>query len=606
MDQPFDARKFLATLSQRPGVYRMLDGDDAIIYVGKALNLRKRVSSYFGSKAHHPKTQALMNRTVAVEVTVTETEPEALLLEYNLIKAHQPHFNVLLRDDKSYPYIRLTKSQQFPRFELHRGKRSARDRYFGPFPSSGAVRQTLWQLQKLFRIRQCSDSYFSNRSRPCLQYQIKRCTAPCVGLIDEREYQEDLANAIRFLSGKNDAVLVDLQNRMDQAATSLDFEIAAQYRDQIASIKDVQARQNVAGTGLKDADTLAVEHEAGTFCVTVLMVRGGRMLGSRNYFPKTSAHTEVKEVLSAFIAQHYCSQEPPPEILVSVAIDDRELLEAALSKRVGRGVAIRRHVRGHRRRWLDMAATNAKQGLLTHRASNATLARQFESLTELLCFDAVPERIECFDISHTGGNETVASCVVFGPQGAMKSAYRRFNIHGIEPGDDYAAIEQAVTRRYRRLQKSEAMMPDLIVIDGGRGQLGKTINALRELQLNDIALLGVAKGQGRKAGREKLFLAGAKQPLRLSGDSPALHLIQQIRDEAHRFAITAHRQRRGKAQQRSVLDSIPGLGPQRRKALLKAFGGLQAIRRSGIDDLAGVKGISRALAERIYHQLHGV
>jgi len=605
MGEPFDAKKFLATLSRRPGVYRMLDADGAVIYVGKARNLKNRVASYFGSKAHHPKTQALMNRAVNIEVTVTATEPEALLLEYNLIKQHQPRFNVLLRDDKSYPFIRLTKSQKFPRFEFHRGKRLIRDRYFGPFPSAGAVRQTLGQLQKLFRARQCSDSYFSNRSRPCLQFQIKRCTAPCVDLIDEHAYRKDVDNAIRFLLGKNDAVLVDLQGRMDQAAEALNFEVAAQYRDQITSIKDVQARQVVSGAGLKDADALAVVSEAGTFCVAVLMVRGGRMLGSRTFFPKTSAHTEPAEVLSAFIAQHYFSQDAPPEILVDAEIDDRELLEAALSQRADHGVAIRRRVRGHRKRWLDMAATNAAQGLLTHRASNATIARQFESLTELLGLDGTPERIECFDVSHTGGTEAVASCVVFGSQGAVKSAYRRFNIRGVEPGDDYAAIEQAVTRRYRRVQKNEAPLPDLILIDGGRGQLGKAVDAMGELQLANITLLGVAKGQGRKPGREKLFLAGTPQPLHLPGDSPALHLIQQIRDEAHRFAITAHRQRRGKAQQQSVLESIPGLGPQRRKALLKAFGGLQGVKRAGIDDLVAVKGISRALAERIYDRLHG-
>jgi len=605
MAEPFDSTEFIATLSQRPGVYRMLDGDGAVIYVGKARNLKKRVASYFGSKAHHPKTQALMNRTMNVEVTVTATEPEALLLEYNLIKQHQPRFNVLLRDDKSYPFIRLTKSQKFPRFEFHRGKRSTRDRYFGPFPSAGAVRQTLGQLQKLFRIRQCSDSYFMNRSRPCLQYQIKRCTAPCVDLIEVDAYRRDVANAILFLSGKNDAVLVDLQTRMDAAAKSLNFEAAAQYRDQIVSIRDVQARQVVAGTSLKDADALAVETEAGTFCVAVLMVRGGRMLGSRTFFPRTSAHTEPEEVLSAFIAQHYFSQDAPPEILVSTRIGDRELLEAALTHRAERSVAIRRHVRGHRRRWLDMAAANAMQGLLTHRASNATIARQFESLAELLSLDAIPERIECFDISHTSGNEAVASCVVFGPQGALKSAYRRFNIRDIQPGDDYAAIEQAVTRRYRRVQKGEAPLPDLVMIDGGRGQLGRALDAMRELQLADVKLLGVAKGQGRKPGREKLYLLGSPEPLHLPGDSPALLLIQQIRDEAHRFALTAHRQRRGKAQQRSVLESIPGLGPQRRKALLKAFGGLQGVKRSGIDDLADVKGISRALAERIYERLHG-
>ena len=432
MDDPFDPKDFLATLSQRPGVYRMLDGDGTVIYVGKARNLKKRVASYLGSKAHHPKTQALMNRTRDIKVMVTATEPEALLLEYNLIKEHQPRFNVLLRDGKSYPFIRLTKSQKFPRFELHRGKQSSKDRYFGPFPSPGAVRQTMGQLQKLFRIRQCTDSYFANRSRPCLQYQIKRCTAPCVDFIDERAYQNDVDNAVRFLSGKNEAVLVDLEKRMDKAADTLNFETAAQYRDQIASIREVQARQVVAGTSLKDADALAVETEAGTFCVVVLMVRGGRMLGSRTFFPKTSAHTEPEEVLSAFIAQHYISQETPPEIIVSVKIDDHELLERAFTYRAERNVAIRHHVRGHRKRWLDMAATNAVQGLLTHRASNATIARQFESLTELLSLDGIPERIECFDISHTSGDEAVASCVVFGPQGPLKSAYRRFNIRGIK------------------------------------------------------------------------------------------------------------------------------------------------------------------------------
>jgi len=605
MDESFDAKRFLATLSPRPGVYRMIDSEGVILYVGKARNLNKRVASYFGSKAHHPKTQALMNRAVTVEVTVTMSEPEALLLEFNLIKEHQPRFNVLLRDDKSYPYIRLTKSQQFPRFEFHRGKRSAKDRYFGPFPSSGAVRQVLGQLQKLFRIRQCTESYFANRSRPCLQYQIKRCSAPCVDLIDEPDYRKDIDNAIRFLRGKNEVVVIDLQERMDRAAEALNYEGAAQYRDQIASIRDVQARQVVSGSAMKDADALAVAMEGGTFCVAVLMVRGGRMLGTRHFFPKTSAHTETEEVLTAFIAQHYFSHEAPPEILVKTAVDDHELLETALREHAGHAVEIRRRVRGHRRRWLDMAATNAEQGLLTHRAANATITRQFESLSALLGLNDMPERIECFDISHTGGAEAVASCVVFGPQGPLKSAYRRFNIKGIEPGDDYAAIEQAVTRRYRRVQKEEAPLPDLIMIDGGRGQLGKAIDALQELQLADIRLLGVAKGQGRKPGREKLFLAGDKSSLHLPGDSPALHLIQQIRDEAHRFAITAHRQRRGKAQQQSVLESIPGLGPQRRKALLKAFGGLQGVKRSGVDDLVAVKGISRTLAERIYSRLHG-
>lgn len=604
MDESFDAKRFLATLSPGPGVYRMLDESGTVIYVGKARNLRRRVASYFGSKAHHPKTQALMNRAVDVQVTVTETETEALLLEYNLIKEHQPRFNVLLRDGKSYPYIKLTVKQEFPRFEFHRGPRSPQHRYFGPFPSAGAVRQTLGQLQKLFRVRQCADSYFANRSRACLQHQIRRCTAPCVGLIDAAEYRTDVDNAVRFLSGRNDAVLVDLQARMDRAAAALQYERAALYRDQIAAIKDVQGRQVVAGGRIRDADVLAAVCLTGTWCIAVLMIRNGRMLGSRTFFPKTSAHTEAGEVLSAFVAQHYFAQEAPPEIIVATAIDDQALLEAALSERSGRRVRIRARVRGHRRRWLEMAAANAEQGLKTWQATNATYSRRYESLADLLGFDDLPERIECFDISHTGGQDAVASCVVFGPQGALKSDYRRFNISGVEPGDDYAAIEQAVTRRYRRVRKGEAPVPDLVLIDGGRGQLSKAIAVMQGLQLGDVRLVGVAKGQGRKPGRERLFIAGADRPLQVSADAPALHLVQQIRDEAHRFAITAHRQRRTRTQQGSVLDAIPGLGPQRRKALLKAFGGMQGLKRSGIDDLVAVKGISRGLAERIYHRLH--
>ena len=605
MTATFDSEKFLKTLSHRPGVYRMLDGRENVIYVGKARNLKKRVTSYFGSKAFQPKTQALMNNTERVEVTVTGTEQEALLLEYNLIKEHQPRFNVLLRDGKSYPYIHVTMEQDIPRFEFHRGARNPRSRYFGPFPSAGAVRKTLGQLQKLFLTRQCRDSFYLNRSRPCLQYQIKRCSAPCVGFIDKDAYRRDVDNAVLFLSGKNDAVLADLMTRMDQASGELNYEQAAQYRDQIAAIKNVQAGQVVSGSGMKDADVLSVRLEQRVCCVAVLMIRGGRMLGSRNFFPRTAPHTLPGEVLSAFIVQHYFNQAAPAEILVDAVVEDHALLEQVLGERVGYKILIRRNVRGHRRRWLEIAASNAEQGLAAHRAENASLQAQLESLADLLKLDDIPERIECFDISHTSGEETVASCVVFGRNGAVKSEYRRFNIKGIAAGDDYAAIAQAAERRYLRIKQGEAKMPDLIMVDGGRGQLARAVEVMEELQLGHIQLISIAKGQGRKAGREKIFLPGTDRPAAMPGDSPAMLLLQQIRDEAHRFAITAHRQRRGKAKQTSVLESIPGLGPARRKALLRQFGGLQGVKRSGVEDLVKVRGISRALAERIYDRFHG-
>jgi len=605
MSDSFDPQGFLTTLSHRPGCYRMLDERGAVIYVGKARDLKKRVATYFGSKAHHPKTQALMNRTARVDVTVTGTEHEALLLEYNLIKEHKPRFNVLLRDDKSYPYIHVTTEQKFPRFEFHRGARHKGTRYFGPYPSAGAVRQTLGQLQKLFRVRQCKDSYFANRSRPCLQYQIKRCTAPCVDLVDEASYGRDVENALRFLGGRNDAVLTDLQERMDAAAADLNFESAAQYRDQIAAIKEVQAKQFVSGSHTRDADILAVEEDGGTWCVASIMIRGARMLGGRNFFPRTAANTEAAEILSAFLLQHYFNHPAPPEIIVGVTVEDAPVLEAALGERVGYRVALRPNVRGTRRRWLDMATMNARQALQTYRASAASVGAQMAELAGVLGMEAPPARIECFDISHTGGDQTVGSCVVFGSDGAVKSGYRRFNIRDVEPGDDYAAIEQAVRRRYSRLRRDAAALPDLVMIDGGRGQLGKAREVFADLGIDDVMLIGVAKGQGRKAGREKIYLAELEEPLVIRGDSAALRLIQQIRDEAHRFAITAHRQRRGKAKNTSELESIPGLGPARRKALLRQFGGLQGVRKSGIDDLARVEGISRALARRIYDHLHG-
>jgi excinuclease ABC subunit C len=605
MDEPFDSKAFLASLTNRPGVYRMLTAERAVLYVGKARDLRKRVGTYFGAKAHHPKTQALMAQTARVEVTVTGTEQEALLLEYTLIKEHRPRFNVVLRDDKSYPSIYVSTQQAFPRFEFHRGARKAAGRFLGPWPNAGAVRESLVQLQKLFRVRQCSDTFFANRTRPCLQHQIQRCTAPCVGLISAEDYRRDVEDAVLFLEGRNAAVLASLVERMEHASDKLDYERAAILRDQVTLIRKIQAEQVVASTGIEEADVLGLHQEQGQACVAVILIRGGRVLGSRTWFPRVVAGTDPDEVIAAFISQHYFHEQPPAEILVPVAPLDAAVLESALTARTGRACRIRHQVRGTRKRWLEMAATNASQGLASRLAANSSLRAQLESLAEALALEDVPKRIECFDISHTGGNETVAACVVFGTEGAIKADYRRFNIRDIDPGDDYAAIGQVVERRFARIRRGESPMPDLILIDGGRGQVEKARAALEELQLTHLPLAGVAKGRGRRVGEEKLVLPGESEQRTLPRDSPALLLIQQIRDEAHRFAITGHRQRRARARISSSLESIAGLGPQRRRVLLRQFGGLQGIRQAGVADLAKARGISRALAQRIYDHLHG-
>lgn len=604
-DTAFDPKRFLATLTNRPGVYRMLDSNGQVLYVGKARDLKRRVSSYFGAKAHHPKTQALMRVVDRVEVTVTASEQEALLLEYTQIKAHAPRYNVLYRDDKSYPYIRVTTHQEFPRFEFHRGSRRAPGRYFGPYPSAGNLRDVLGQLQKLFRVRQCRDSFFANRSRPCLQHQIHRCTAPCVELVSEADYARDVENAMRFLSGRNEQVLDDLVGRMEAAADALDFEGAARIRDQIAAVRQVQATQIVAGKQARDLDVIAAHSEAGVHCVALLMIRAGRVLGSRALFPKAAGAPDPAELIEAFIAQHYFVQPAPAEVLVTASLEHAELLSQVLTERAERRVAIRHRVRGTRRRWLEMATENARESARLRLAANAGLGKQFDALGEALGLEATPERIECFDISHTGGEGTVASCVVWNTQGALKSDYRRFNIREAGEGDDYGAMTEVVRRRYLRVQRGEAPVPDLVLIDGGPGQLRAAHAALEELQFQDLPLVGVAKGAGRKAGREQLYRLGTDLPLRLAADSPALHLVQQVRDEAHRFAITGHRQRRGQARQGSALDQVAGVGPQRRRALLQRFGGLQGLKRANVEDLASVHGISRDLAQRIFDFFHG-
>jgi excinuclease ABC subunit C len=599
----FDHRAFLATLTSRPGVYRMIDAAGEILYVGKARNLRSRVGSYFSGKVHDAKTMAMVEQIARIEVTATASETEALLLEYNLIKRHRPRYNVVLRDDKSFPYIHVTTQQTFPRIAFYRGSRRVPGRFFGPYPSAGATRESLLLLQKLFRLRTCEDSYFANRSRPCLQYQIERCSGPCVGLISQDAYATDVGDAIKVLEGRNAEVTDDLARRMEAAAERLEFEQAATLRDRIVTLKKIQASQAVTRMAGDDIDAVAMAVEGGQYCVSVVFVRGGRNLGSTNFFPRAGLADEAG-VLSGFLSQYYLGREAPREILVSGEVDECELLEAGLTERSGHEVRIRRRVRGVRARWLDMAQTNAGLGLRMKAANAAGIAEQLVALQAALGLPTPPERIECFDVSHTMGESTVASCVVFGTEGPVKADYRRFNIEGLTPGDDYAAMNQALARRYRRLKRGEAPLPDLLLIDGGSGQLGEAVRVLEELGIDDVPVVGVAKGADRRAGQERLFLAGQDQPTILPPDSPALHLVQRIRDEAHRFAIAGHRQRRARSRRESLLESIPGLGPRKRRELLRQFGGLQGVTRAGIDDLVRVRGISRRLAQAIYETLH--
>jgi len=590
-------------LTHRPGTYEMLDVRGSVIYVGKAKDLKRRVSSYFQGRAQDAKTMAMVGLIEDIRVTVTRTEVEALILEYNLIKEHRPRFNVLLRDDKSYPFIHVSSDQDYPRLSFYRGPRKKTGRLFGPYPSAGAVRETLSQLQKLFRLRLCEDSYFANRSRPCLQYQIRRCSAPCVGLISEDDYRRDLESATLFLTGRNQLVTERLAERMDAAAATLDYEQAARYRDQLAKLKAMESEQLVIRSG-GDLDVIGYFESHGVHCVSVMFFRAGRLLGSRNYFPRVHADSSAAEVVRAFVLQYYGRRVAPQEILVSEAIEDATVLAEMLTKEAGRRVELKHRARGDRARWLGMTVANAEHAAALRLNASATTQRQLEELATVLGLDEVPARLECFDISHTAGEATSASCVVFGTDGPLKSDYRRFNISNIAAGDDYGAMAQALRRRYARVRKGKVPLPDIIFIDGGRGQLNAAAKVLAEYQLEGVKLIGVAKGRSRRPGAERLYLLDRREPLRLAADSPALLLIQRLRDEAHRFAITGHRSRRKNKKEASPLDGIPGLGPKRRRALLRQFGGLQAVSRAGIEELSGVPGISRQLAQAVYEHLH--
>lgn len=601
----FDSKSFLRRLTQRPGVYQMFGSDDKILYVGKAKNLKNRVSSYFRSSGLSTKTQALVARIRRIEVTVTGSETEALLLEQNLIKQQRPPYNILLRDDKSYPYIFVSERDAYPSIAFQRGTGRKKGRYFGPYPSSGAVRESLNLLQKVFRVRQCEDSFFRNRSRPCLQHQIKRCTAPCVGLITEEAYRQDLNHAMQFLEGRNKELMHTLAREMETAAAGLEFERAASLRDQISALQQVQEQQYVSGQS-GEADVLGCAVQPGGVCVHALFVRGGRVIGSKVYHPKVSIEDTPAEVLSSFIAQFYLSgpREIPSAVIVAAELPDQSCLQEALEQRRGRKVSILSRVRGDRAGWQRLAQTNAEQQLGSHLASKQNTYNRYLALQDALGLDTVPQRLECFDISHSSGEATVASCVVFDREGPKKSDYRRFNIEGITGGDDYAAMHQALSRRYTRVRKGEGALPDLLIIDGGKGQVGQAMAVMEELQISEVLVVGIAKGPTRKAGFEVLVRGDTGDETVLASDSPALHLLQHIRDESHRFAITGHRARRGKARQKSTLEGIAGVGPKRRRELLKHFGGVKEVERASVEEIAKVSTISRTLAQEIYAALH--
>ena len=608
MNDRFDAKAFLSTVTSQPGVYRMYDATGTVIYVGKAKDLKKRLASYFRQQVSSRKTETLVKNIAKIDVTVTHTETEALLLEHNYIKLYQPRYNVLLRDDKSYPLIFLS-ADTHPRLAVHRGAKHAKGEYFGPFPNSYAVRETLALLQKLFPIRQCENSVYRNRSRPCLQYQIGRCLGPCVaGLVSEEEYRQQVDYVRLFLSGKDQQVLHQLIARMEEASKLLNFEEAARIRDQIQAVRRVTERQFVSGDS-DDLDVIGVAFDAGMACLHVLFIRQGKVLGSRSYFPKVPGGTDMGEVVQTFVGQFYLqgsqARTLPGEILLDFSLPEKDLLAESLSELAGRKIQIQSKPRGDRARYLKLARTNAATALTTKLSQQSTIHQRLAELAKVLNLTEI-NRMECFDISHTMGEQTVASCVVFDGNGPVRAEYRRYNISGITPGDDYAAMTQVLKRRYGKALE-EKKIPDVIFIDGGKGQLGMAIDVFKSLNVtwdkNKPLLIGIAKGADRKAGLETLFFVPEGEGISLPPDSPALHVIQHIRDDSHNHAITGHRQRRAKVRNTSALELIEGVGPKRRQVLLKYMGGLQPLLNASVEEIAKVPGISQALAEKIYNAL---
>lgn len=600
--QIYDHRELLKSAPHAPGVYQFIGPGSEVIYVGKARNLKKRLSSYFRKSDMDPKTRAMVQHVINVDVIITHTESEALLLESNLIKKHRPRYNIVLRDDKSYPYIRLDDTHPFPRLSFYRGGRRERGQYFGPYASAYAVRQTLSQIQKLFRVRLCEDTFYRLRSRPCLQYQIERCTAPCVGLVDEDDYAEDVKQAMLFLAGRDSTLSDYLVQKMERSANQQHYESAARYRDRIKALRRVLEHQYISvGDGDLDVVALCAEHDQ--YCIDVTFVRGGRHSGNTSFFPKPSLNEGPRQIISGFLGQFYADKTIPKEILVSPHPENKTLLESALSRLANRKVRIVANPRGVRARVAEQAMNNAKAGLAARVSGRQAQLERLEAVRECLDLPEAPQRIECFDASHTSGGNTVVSCVVFDAEGARKSDYRRFNVK-ISAGDDYAALSDALTRRFKRIKAGEGHLPDIVLIDGGKGQVNAANAVLEGLHVDGVMILGVAKGRERKPGRERLYMPGRQHALPVSSHSPAMFYIQQIRDEAHRFAITGHRQQRAKTSQKSQLQEIPGIGDAKRQSLLKHLGGMQEVTRAGIEDLASVPGISKRLAERVYSYFH--
>lgn len=606
----FDIEAFLKQLTQRPGVYRMVNAAGQIIYVGKAKNLKRRVSSYFNKSHDEIKTARMVKQVAFIEVTVTDTESEALILENTLIKRHKPKYNILFRDDKSYPYIYVSTAKTFPALSYHRGAKRRVGEYFGPFPNASAVHQTLQALQKIFPVRQCAESVFNHRSRPCLQYQIKRCSGPCVaGLVTPQRYAQDVRHTLMFLQGKSFEIIDELGREMERAAEALEFEQAALLRDKISALRTIQNQHLINQPGSRDLDVIALSAAAGQVCVCLMMYRGGNLWGSEHFYPKQLEFGEDgvdrDAVLSAFISQHYESHPVPAQLLLPEKLQEHKVLQDWLSYKRGQKVSLQLPAQQTAKGLMQLAQTNATSGLKQHLTQKASQFERVQALQEALALPVPPLYMECFDISHTQGAQTVASCVVFKEGVPSTRDYRKFNIEGIQGGDDYAAMHQALQRRYSRLIKEGGGLPDLIVVDGGKGQLNQAIEVLKSLELDTVPLVSVAKGEGRKAGLEILYTPYNEEGIDLEADDMALHLINHIRDEAHRFAITSHRAKRTKVQTHSALEDIEGIGPKTRKALLLHFGGLSEVKNASVQELRKVKGISLDKAQRIYDFFHG-
>jgi excinuclease ABC subunit C len=595
-------KKYSRQLSSKPGVYCMVNDKETIVYVGKAKNLRKRVGSYFSKTKNNQKSQAILSATHAINVTITRTEREALILENSLIKEHKPRFNILLKDSKSYPFIEVSLRDEFPRFSFYRGKKDRKGAvYFGPYPNVNALRDTLSQLQKIFRLRNCEESFFNHRSRVCLQHQIKRCSGPCVGMIDKKDYAFNVNQGLEYLRGNNRFVIDEFLKKMDQASNNKEYEKAAFYRDQVSSLKVIQAHQFADGKTPIDLDAVALSYDLDMFCISVLFVRGGRIMGSKNFFPTKTKLAGEAEVLESFLMQYYLEHDVPNEIIINQKIDHLKTIQEVLSEKTNHSVQIKQQVRMDRKQWIKIASTNSQEALTTIFATRSTIRSQLLSLSELLELEDEIIKIECFDISHTTGDKCVAACIAFNSEGFEKKSYRRFNISGITPSDDYAAIKQTVSRHYKRALKENHFLPDIIMIDGGKGQLSVAREALMELGINEIPVIGIAKGIRRKSGEEKIFLDEQKTPLILDKYSPARYLLQKIRDEAHRFAITGHRAKKRKTLLTSDLESIEGIGPVKKKNLIRQFGGIQEVKRASVEDLVTINGINKSLAKRIYN-----